>query len=64
MLTQRESTRLINEYRREPVSAMDVVLTCAAGLLMVIVLTLIGVDIHTYHGEPPAAQVQAQAASQ
>jgi hypothetical protein len=59
MLTRRETTQLVNEYRREPLSAMDILLTCAAGLLMVIVLALIGLDIHSYQGEQPAAQVQA-----
>ncbi len=64
MLTQRETKRLMNEYRREPVSAMDILLTCAAGLLMVIVLALIGWDVHSYQGEQPVAQVQAQVAAQ
>jgi hypothetical protein len=61
MLTQRERTDLINEYRREPVSAAGMLLTCAAGLLMVVLLALVGIDIHTYGTASGSAQSTAQA---
>jgi len=61
MLTQREKNDLINEYHREPVSAAGVLLTCAAGLLMVALLALVGMDLHTYGTVQASAQSTAQA---
>jgi len=48
MLTDHERTQLVNEYRRNPVSAVGLLLTCAAGLLIVIALALVGFDIHSF----------------
>ncbi len=61
MLTQHEKTDLIDEHCREPVSAAGVLLTCAAGLLMVVLLALVGMDIHTYGTVQASAQSTAQA---
>ncbi len=60
MLTEREKARLLNDYGREPVSVAGVLLTCAAGLLMVIVLAMVGMDIHNYEHDRMAAQTAAQ----
>ena len=48
MVTDCEKTQLIDDYKREPVSALGMVLTCAIGLLVVVMLALIGIDIHTF----------------
>jgi hypothetical protein len=60
MLTEYEKNRLVDEYRREPVSAVGLVLTCAAGLLLVIILALVGMDIHTYSDAQRQAITQAR----
>jgi hypothetical protein len=64
MLTKREKADLINEYRREPVSVAGLLLTCAAGLAMVILLALVGIDIHMYGTPQAAAQSSAQSSAQ
>lgn len=46
MLTGHERTQLEMAYRREPASPRGMLLACAAGLLMVVLLILIGWDLH------------------
>jgi hypothetical protein len=60
MLTKHERTQLEHDYGHQPVSAAGMLLTCAAGLLMVVVLVLVGMDIHTYGQERLPAQAAAQ----
>lgn len=61
MLTESEKNHLVNEYRREPVSVMGLLLTCAAGLITVIVLALVAIDIHTYSDADTTPQTVTQA---
>lgn len=60
MLTDHERTQLVNEYRRHPVSAVGLLLTCAAGLLVVILLALVGLDIHTFSNADAPRQAATQ----
>lgn len=60
MLTEHERTQLTDQYRRTPLSAGGVLLTCAVGLLMVILLVLVGMDIHKYDHERSPAATAAQ----
>jgi len=60
MLTNDERNQLVDEYRRNPVSAVGLLLTCAAGLLMVIVLALVGIDIHTFNNADAPRQTATQ----
>lgn len=46
MLTEHERDHLIAQYRRESASVWGVLLTCAGGLLVLVILALIGMDIH------------------
>lgn len=48
MLTEHQRMQLIDEYRRAPRSVVGLLLTCVAGLLIVIAIALIGVDIHSF----------------
>lgn len=47
MLTEQERDHLVEQYRREPLSVIGLLLTCAGGLLLVVVLALVGMDIHS-----------------
>lgn len=47
MLTEQERDHLVEQYRREPLSVIGLLLTCAGGLVVVIMLALIGMDIHS-----------------
>jgi hypothetical protein len=60
MLTERERTQLVSDYQREPVSVAGMLLTCAVGILMVIVLALVGMDIHNYDHQRMPAQTAAE----
>lgn len=48
MLTRRERDHLADSYRREPESVAGLLLACAAGLLAVIVLAMIGSVVHVF----------------
>jgi hypothetical protein len=61
MLTDSERTQLTDQYRREPVSPVGLLVTCAIGLVMVVVLALVGMQIHTFDGAGAPAQSAAQA---
>jgi hypothetical protein len=61
MLTDTERTQLTEEYRREPVSPVGLLLTCAAGLAIVVVLALLGMQIHNFDGAAAPTQSAAQA---
>jgi hypothetical protein len=60
MVTDDERNKLVNEYGREPVSAARLLLTCAAGLLIVVALAWIGFDIHTFSVDSPGQVHKAQ----
>jgi hypothetical protein len=60
MLTKHARTQLENDYGHQPVSAAGMLLACAVGLLMVVVLALVGMDIPTYGQERLPAQSAAQ----
>jgi hypothetical protein len=60
MLTEHERTQLLNDYGREPVSVVGILLTCVAGLLMLAVLAMVGMDIHSYEHERTPAHAAAQ----
>lgn len=61
MLTEHQRMQLIDEYRRAPRSVAGLLLTCVAGLLIVIVVALIGVDIHSFGVVQTAPQSTADA---
>lgn len=48
MLTEHERMQLIDNYRRAPRSVVGLLLTCVAGLLIVVAMALIGVDIQSF----------------
>lgn len=48
MLTEHERMQLTEDYRRTPRSVVRLLLTCGAGLLIVIAMALIGVDIQSF----------------
>jgi hypothetical protein len=52
MLAENEREQLIDEYCRQPVSFVGLLLTCAIGLLAVIVLALIGLDMQLFTSAP------------
>jgi hypothetical protein len=56
MLTDHERSQLENEYRREPRSIIGLLVTCAAGLAIVVALVLVGIDIRTYGGDDATRQ--------
>lgn len=61
MLTRHEREHLVDEYRRQPVSAVGLLVTCAGALLAVIVLALIGLDMHLFTPAPHASAVTQRA---
>lgn len=61
MLTGQQRSKLEDEYRREPRSVIGVLLGCVVGLLTVVVLALVGMDVHTYAGDETSRQVVTQA---
>lgn len=60
MVSENERDQLTSAYRRDPVSVAGLLLTCAAGLLIVIALAVLGFDIHTYSGADTPAQTASQ----
>jgi hypothetical protein len=54
MVTDYGRNQLVREYQRKPASAVRLLLTCAAGLLMVFVLAVAGAYIEnlTYENSP------------
>lgn len=59
MVSNSERNQLLSEYRRKPVSVARLLLTCAAGLLIVFATAWVGFDIHTF-GEDAAQTAAAQ----
>ncbi len=64
MITDSERNQLLDEYRREPVSVARLLLTCAAGLLIVFALAWVGFDIHTFGDDAPGQASTAQVVNQ
>lgn len=62
MLTAHEKAQLVNEYRRDQRCAVGVLLACAAGLLVVVVVALVGMDIHKIdnNGTPRHSAAQSR----
>ena len=60
MLTQHEKSQLIDDYQRSPVSVVSLLLTCAASLLLVVLVALVGIDIHRFGDEPVVKQAVVQ----
>lgn len=60
MLTQREKSQLIEDYERRPVSAVGLLTTCAVSLLLVVLVALVGIDIHSFGNDPAVKQATVQ----
>ncbi len=60
MVTDSERNQLVSEYQREPASVARLLLTCAAGLLIVFMLAWVGYDIHSFGTDTPGQASSAQ----
>jgi hypothetical protein len=60
MVTESERNQLLSEYQREPASVARLLLTCAAGLLIVFALGWVSFDIHTFGADTPGQTPTAQ----
>jgi len=60
MATRFEKNHLMQTWQREPLSALGLLLTFAASLLIVIVLALIEVNIYAFTDTDPATQTHGQ----
>jgi|GEM_PF-3788084 len=48
MISTHERSQLVNEYRGRPASVMGLLVTCVLGLLLLLVVAMIGIDIHNH----------------
>jgi hypothetical protein len=58
MVTQRERRQLAESYESEFMVALAVILKCAAGLLVVIAIAIIGIAMELNHDTGPDMQAR------
>lgn len=60
MVTQHEKNQLIENYKRAPVTTVGLLVTCAACLLLVVLVALVGMDIHRFGDTPGVKRAAVQ----